>query len=68
MATPPVYVAYIVWNWAMVRRGVARASSLHLLVPVVGGVFAALFFAEPFTPPKLLGAGLVLLGLVVIRR
>jgi GNAT superfamily N-acetyltransferase len=41
------------------RRGVAKASSFGLLVPIVAGLLSAIFFGEPFGPLKLLGAGLV---------
>ncbi len=67
MVVLPVYVAYIIWNWAIARRGVAAATSFSLLVPVVSGVLSALFFAEHFGPLKLLGAALVLAGLLVLR-
>jgi drug/metabolite transporter (DMT)-like permease len=62
-----VYVAYMIWNWAIARRGVAAASSFSLLVPVLGGVFAAIFYDEGFGLLKLLGAALVLAGLMMIR-
>ncbi len=67
MAVLPVYVAYILWNWAIARRGVAAASSLGLLVPIASGVLSAFIFAEGFGPLKLLGAALVLTGLIVLR-
>ena len=63
----PVYVAYMLWNWAIARRGAAAASAFGLLVPVVSGVLAALFFDEGFGPLKLAGAGLVLGGLIIAR-
>ena len=37
------------------------------LVPVVAGIFSALFFGEGFGPLKLGGAALVLAGLAVVR-
>ena len=67
MAIFPVYVAYMLWNWAIGRRGVAVATSASLLVPIVSGAFSALIFDEGFGPAKLLGAALVLVGLVLIR-
>jgi drug/metabolite transporter (DMT)-like permease len=67
LAICPVYIAYILWNWAIARRGVATASSFGLLVPIVAGVLSALFFGEAFGPVKLLGAALVLTGLVIVR-
>jgi drug/metabolite transporter (DMT)-like permease len=67
MAIFPVYVAYILWNYAIARRGAAQATSFPLLVPVITGVLAAALFGEPFGFTKLLGAALVLGGLVIIR-
>ena len=67
LAIFPVYIAYILWNYAIARRGVAKASSFGLLVPIVAGLLSAIFFGEPFGPLKLLGAALVLAGLVIVR-
>lgn len=63
----PVYFAYILWNWAIARRGVAIAG-WNMLVPVVSGVLAALFYGESFGPVKLIGGAIALLGLVLMRR
>jgi drug/metabolite transporter (DMT)-like permease len=67
LAIFPVYIAYILWNFAIARRGVAKATTFSLLVPIVAGLLSAIFFGEPFGPLKLLGAGLVLAGLVIVR-
>lgn len=67
MAIFPVYVAYILWNFAIARRGAAQAASFPLLAPVVTGVLSAALFGEPFGFVKLLGAALVLGGLIIIR-
>lgn len=67
MAVFPVYVAYRIWNWAIARRGIAAATSFSLLVPIASGVLSALLFGEAFGPVKLIGAALVLAGLVIIR-
>ncbi len=67
MVVLPVYVAYMLWNWAIARRGAAAATSFSLLVPIISGVLSALILAEDFGPIKLIGAALVLVGLVVIR-
>jgi drug/metabolite transporter (DMT)-like permease len=63
----PVYVAYILWNWAIARRGVATASTFALLVPIASGVLSTFVFGERFDPAKLIGAALVLAGLVIVR-
>jgi drug/metabolite transporter (DMT)-like permease len=57
----------MLWNWAIARRGAAAASSFSLLVPIVSGTLAAIFFDEQFGPAKLFGAALVLTGLVLVR-
>jgi drug/metabolite transporter (DMT)-like permease len=68
MVVLPVYVAYIVWNWAITRRGAAAASSFVLLVPIVSGVLSAVTFGEAFGVAKIVGAGLILVGLVALQR
>ncbi len=68
MVVLPVYVAYMLWNWAIARRGVAAATRFSLLVPVVSGALSALVFSEAFGPVKLLGGAIVLLGLAIARQ
>lgn len=63
----PVYVAYILWNFAIARRGVAKATTFSLLVPIVAGALSFALLGEPFGPQKLFGAALVLAGLVIVR-
>ncbi len=67
MVVLPVYVAYMLWNWAIAKRGAATATSLSLLVPIVSGLLSILIFGEPFGVLKLLGAACVLSGLVIVR-
>jgi drug/metabolite transporter (DMT)-like permease len=68
MVVFPVYVAYMLWNWAIARRGAAAASSFTLLTPILSGIFSALLFGEEFGAAKLAGAACVLAGLLIIRR
>lgn len=67
MVVLPVYVAYMLWNWAIARRGVAAATGFSLLVPVASGSLSALLLGEGFGPAKILGGALVLAGLVIAR-
>jgi len=53
---------------AYAARGAAAASSFTLLVPIVSGVLSVFTFGETFDLPKLLGAGLVLIGLLLLQR
>ncbi len=56
------------WNWGIAHRGAAAASSFSLLTPIVSGVLSAVTFGEVFDLSKLVGAGLVLLGLLLLQR
>jgi drug/metabolite transporter (DMT)-like permease len=67
MVVLPVYVAYMIWNWAIARRGAAAATSFSLLVPIASGSLSAWLFGEQFGALKLLGAALVLAGLAIVR-
>jgi len=66
MSIFPVYVAYMMWNWAIRQRGVS-ATSWSLLVPIVSGVLSALVLEEAFGPLKILGGALAILGLVLMQ-
>jgi drug/metabolite transporter (DMT)-like permease len=63
----PVYLAYALWNWAIRRRGIARTVVFAFLVPVVGGVMAVVGLHERVRPQQVVGAVLVVGGLVVSR-
>ncbi len=67
MAVFPIYLVYIGYNWAISQRGVT-ATSAGLVVPVVSGVLSVIVFDEPFGPLKIIGAVVVLAGLVLIQR
>ncbi len=67
MVVLPSYVAYMLWNWAIARRGAAAATGSGLLVPVLSGGLSAVALGEGFGPAKVLGAALVLAGLVLSR-
>jgi drug/metabolite transporter (DMT)-like permease len=57
----------MVWNWGIARRGVAAASSFALLVPIASGFLSLVAFQEAFDARKLIGAGLVLVGLLLLQ-
>ena len=64
----PVYVAWTVWAWASARAGVARTNAYLYLVPLVGGAASAILTGESFGTSELVGAVVVLGGLVLVRR
>jgi drug/metabolite transporter (DMT)-like permease len=67
MAIFPIYLVYIGNNWVISKRGVT-ATSANLAVPVVSGILAVLILDEPLSAVKIIGAAIVLAGLVMIQR
>jgi drug/metabolite transporter (DMT)-like permease len=63
----PVYLAYALWNWAIRRRGIPRTVVYGFLVPVLGGGLAVVALGEPLRPEQVVGAVLVVAGLVLTR-
>jgi drug/metabolite transporter (DMT)-like permease len=63
----PVYLAYSLWNWAIRRRGIPRTVVYGFLVPVVAGVLAVAALGERAQPEQVVGAILVVAGLVLTR-
>jgi drug/metabolite transporter (DMT)-like permease len=63
----PVYLAYALWNWAIKRRGIARTVVYGFATPVVAGALAVVWLHERLHPEHVVGAGLVLAGLVISR-
>jgi DME family drug/metabolite transporter len=67
MAIFPIYLVYIGYNWAIKQRGII-ATSAGLVVPVVSGILSVIVVDEAFGPLKVVGALIVLCGLVLIQR
>lgn len=63
----PVYLAYLLWNWAIRHRGIARTVVYGFLVPVLGGAIAVLVLDERVTAERVIGAAIVVGGLVITR-
>jgi drug/metabolite transporter (DMT)-like permease len=63
----PVYVAYALWNWGIRRRGIPRTVVYGFLVPILGGALAVVALSEPVRPEQVVGAILVVVGLVLTR-
>lgn len=63
----PLALAFRLWPEAVRTLGVAQATSLGFLSPVLAGVASALWTGERFDAAKLLAAGVVLLGLALTR-
>jgi drug/metabolite transporter (DMT)-like permease len=66
-AALPLYVGVWVWNWAVMRKGLAHAS-LYIFVDILlSGFFAYLLLGERFGPSRLLGAVVILAGVYLAR-
>ena len=63
----PVYLAYLLWNWAIRQRGIPRTVVYGFLVPILGGTIAVLVLDERLTGERVIGALIVIGGLVVTR-
>lgn len=63
----PVYLAYVLWNWAIRHRGIPRTVVYGFLVPVLGGAIAILALDERVRAEQVVGGFLVVAGLLVTR-
>ena len=63
----PVYLAYMLWNWAIARHGVIRTAPVSYLVPVFTGLTAWLFLGERLTGVQVLAGAVVLAGVGLTR-
>jgi len=67
MAIFPIYLVYIANNWVIAKLGVT-ATGANLSVPVVSGILAVVILDESLSPLKIVGAAIVLAGLILIQR
>lgn len=63
----PVYLAYLLWNWAIRHRGIPRTVVYGFLVPVLGGAIAVIALDERIGVAQIIGSLLVLAGLGITR-
>jgi drug/metabolite transporter (DMT)-like permease len=63
----PVYLAYVLWNWAIHHRGIPRTVVYGFLVPVLGGAMAIIGLNEHVAVEQVIGGLVVVAGLVVTR-
>lgn len=63
----PIYVSYAIWNWAIVQRSVGYVTLYNYLTPILGGIGSFLLLGERFSLGQVLGAGVVLAGVLLAR-
>ena len=56
------FLGWIVWTWVNAVRGVARSAPLQYLMPPIAGVVAWFTLGEIFSPLKLVGAAVTMVG------
>jgi drug/metabolite transporter (DMT)-like permease len=61
-------LANLWWLQLLSRTGASRAALALFLIPVVSTVLAVAWLGEPLTPTTILGALLVLAGVVVVQQ
>jgi len=64
----PVFVAWSVWNWVLRHLSAQQVAPLLFTVPVISGCAAWLLLDEAIVAGQIVGAGLVVVGLVVNQR
>ena len=62
-----IVIAYIIWNSGVKKIGGARTSLYSNLIPVIGTIAAAIVLGEAITPLKVIGAGVIFVGLHLAR-
>jgi drug/metabolite transporter (DMT)-like permease len=60
-------VAYLIWYIAVQQIGNTRTAVYSNVVPLVAMLVAAVWLGEPLTGSKVIGAGLVLVGVALTR-
>ena len=61
-------LGFLFWSYGVAELGPGRAGQFVHLMPVFGAALAFVFLGEPLSMSQILGAGLVLSGIVLIER
>jgi drug/metabolite transporter (DMT)-like permease len=64
-ALGPILLGFVLWAWALKRRGMARTAPFGYLEPIFATVLAFAVLGEWFTGPQMVGGALVLAGVVL---
>jgi len=61
-------IAYAIWNHSVLRAGASRTAAFSNLVPVVGVIAGIVLRGETVTWLQAMGGGIVVVGVIVVRR
>lgn len=64
-AMGPILIGFVLWAWALKRRGMGRTAPFGYLEPVFATALAFVVLGEWFTTVQLVGGALVLAGVVL---
>lgn len=64
-ALGPILLGFVLWAWALQHRGMARTAPFGYLEPIFATALAFVVLGEWFTTPQLVGAALVLAGVIL---
>ena len=64
----PFCIAGLIWNRGLQTTGTTRVAIYNNLQPIIAAIASALFLGEPLTWVMLVGAVLVLVGVVLVKR
>jgi O-acetylserine/cysteine efflux transporter len=64
-ALGPILLGFVLWAWALKRRGMTRTAPFGYLEPIFATALAFVVLDEWFTTPQLVGGALVLGGVVL---
>lgn len=68
LATFGTVVSFVFFYEGIRRLGAARASAFTVLIPLFGASMTAVLLSEPLGPLSLVGAAIVIAGLVITQR
>ena len=61
------FFGWLAWSWVNSVRGLARCAPFQYLMPPIAGVVAWLTLGEVFTPLKLAGAAVTMIGVALAQ-
>ena len=61
----PILLGFVLWAWALNRRGMARTAPVGYLEPLFATSLAVVLLGESFATRQLLGGALVLAGVIL---
>jgi drug/metabolite transporter (DMT)-like permease len=68
MVLGPGLIAFIGWNWAVLRVGASKAGSFCYIVPIAGALVGVLLLDETLLISQILGGAIIIFGMILTAR